>query len=277
MMRAADGKATAIARVTSIGMVLLPCLLGGCIGAGQYRSARTLEAGEMDLGVNLAAAQVFRAGVKWDDGTPDGKERGASQQTVVSGMELHAHRGLHEGVEAGLRLVPGALGAEIDAKWRFYKTERLHVAAVAAVGRSWADEVAGWRALAQALVTWDLTETTPGEATWAVTGGLTAGRRGVAVPLLKENQDPTKHDDLRLTVGGDGGVLGAGLGIERRTDDWYLQPTIEVTRFGGDIGNVHYGITTVQLTVSGGWTFGKELAAFKKTQERLDRIAPSPR
>ena len=251
-------------RWLGVGLVVLA--LTGCPGGGQYRTAQTLEPGEMEVGANIAGTQYFRDAVAWEDGAL-GKSKAASQHTVLQlGPELHFHRGMADNIEIGARLVPGALGGEIDVKYRFYHKDALHLAVLGAAGTALADAVSGYRGVVQGLATRDLGRS------WAVTAGLTVGGRSVDPKPIDRHTESSKIKDLRMSLGEGGLVLGAGLAAEWHTDEISLRPGVEVTRSAGRIGDSEYGIVALQVLLSGSFRFGKQDARLRGMDDQLERL-----
>jgi hypothetical protein len=246
-------------------------ILTGCPAAGVYRSARTLEPGETDLGANLSASRVYRGEVHYGDGTEEGKTKDASVHGIVSAFpEIHVHRGVIPNLEAGARLAPAAGYLELEGKYRFFQQDGWHVAVAPVAGMAPWGKLSQVRLLLPFLGTYDLNDH------WGITAGLHAGYRWVHLDAVSEFLQPQEIDELRWSMGEDSPVWGGGIGFDWRTTDFYLRPMLTVEGTGGEIGPVGqkegYGITTVQLTFSGGWTFGKEIRRFKDAGEQLDTL-----
>jgi hypothetical protein len=111
---------------------------------------------------------------------------------------------------------------------------------------------------------------------WGITAGLHAGYRWVHLDAVDELKQPLEVDGLRWSMGDNSPVWGGGIGFDWRTTDFYVRPMLTVERTGGEVGPVGqkeaYGITAIQLTFSGGWTFGKEIRRFKVAGEQLDTL-----
>jgi hypothetical protein len=244
--------------------------LTGCPAAGVYRSARTLEPGETDLGANISASRYWLGKVRYGDGTGD-KTKEASVYGIASAMpEVHVHRGVIPNLEAGARLAPAAGYLELEGKYRFFQQDGWHVAVAPVAGMAPWGNLSQVRLLLPFLGTYDFNDH------WGITAGLHAGYRWVHLDAVDELKQPLEVDGLRWSMGDNSPVWGGGIGFDWRTTDFYVRPMLTVERTGGEVGPVGqkeaYGITAIQLTFSGGWTFGKEIRRFKVAGEQLDTL-----
>src|SRR5262245_30535888 len=105
-------------------VVLLALLATGCLMAGNYHSARVLEKGTSQFGLTFSATQ-FKS-VEHDSA---GNEVNTTYVAIPNILpEITYHIGVAENVEAGGRIGIGSLGGEFDVKWRFLRSDKLHLA-----------------------------------------------------------------------------------------------------------------------------------------------------
>jgi hypothetical protein len=93
----------------------------GCLLAGNYHSARTLEKGTSSVGLNFSTTTYS---LDEADGTTD-------RVTIPNLVpELTYHVGIEDDLEVGGRVALGALALEADVKYRFFQSpdETLHLA-----------------------------------------------------------------------------------------------------------------------------------------------------
>ena len=96
---------------------------GGCLMAGNYHSAKTLEEGESRVGMTFSQTQYRPP-----------EDPGVSARTVESANpfpEVAYHIGLADNLEVGGRA--GLLLVEGDVKYRFYQSDKLHLAIAPAI------------------------------------------------------------------------------------------------------------------------------------------------
>jgi len=245
--------------------------LCGCPSAGLYRSARTLEPRETDLGINLSAARAAWAASSWSDGTGS-KPKSAGSAVFLGGPEVHAHRGLLPDLEAGGRIALGGPYVEIDGKYRFLHQDQLHLAVAPLAGWTPGYALRGGRIALPLLASWDFTEN------WGVSAGIQGGYRWANPDPLSVHVQSATIDDLRWASGTGGWNFGGGLSVDWRGDNAYVRPAIEVVRSTSETPGVgaDYGIATWNVTLSAGWTFGRNLAALDNTAKELDKLLQTP-
>src|ERR1044072_9003404 len=111
---------------------LLAVLASGCLMAGNYHTARTLEKGTSSFGLTFSATKY-----SFDYETTD--SAGNPQKETISFAipnllpELTYHIGISDNAEAGGRLALGSLGGEFDIKYRFLHNDKLHLAVAPAI------------------------------------------------------------------------------------------------------------------------------------------------
>ena len=249
----------------------LTLVLCGCPSAGLYRSARTLEPSETDLGLNLDMTRAAWAASSWYNGADNTKKAGGNA-TFWGAPEVHAHHGIVPDLEAGGRIAFGGPYAELDAKYRFLHSGSLHLAVAPLGGWTPGGALRGGRIALPLLATWDFDEH------WGVSAGLHGGYRWARPNPVSVHVQPGDIGDLRWAAGSGGWNYGAGLSADWRGDHLYVRPAVELTRSSAHTpgSGADYGIDTWTVTLSAGWTFGRDTAAMDKTRQQLDALLRAP-
>ena len=250
---------------------LCALVLAGCPSAGLYRSARTLEPHETDLGLNIDASRAAWAATSWYDGTGS-KPKAAGNAMFLGGPEVHAHRGIVADVEAGGRISFGGPYFEIDGKYRFLHRDQLHLAVAPLAGWTPGYALRGGRIALPVLASWDFTEN------WGISAGVQGGYRWANPNPVSIHAQPGDIDNLRWASGTGGWNYGGGLSVDWRGERFYVRPTVELVHSTSQppgIGS-DYGVNTWTVTLSAGWTFGRELAALDKDAKDLDKLLHAP-
>ncbi|MSP92181.1 MAG: hypothetical protein EXR79_10325 [Myxococcales bacterium] len=263
------GKTCTPWRPLAVLALVLPWL-PGCLPAGLTRSARTLEPGEHEVGAALSWSRWQHGAVDWFDGTVVPGHRDASTFQIANPVPEASYRhGWREGLDTGVRIGFGSGFGELDVRWRAWRSAGLAVALNPAFGMVLIEAWKGSRLTLPVLVTW-----APARA-WAVTLALRGVRQTVEAAALDPFVKGAAQPAQRWSRGESGWSAGGGLGVEYRTDDWFVMPTVDVATGAGAIGALGrtspYELLQVTATLSGGITFGKELARFRKAAEELER------
>ena len=248
------------------GLTLLP----GCPPSGLTRSARTLEPGEHELSAAVSWSRWQHGAVDWYDGTSVAAHRNAATYQLGNPVPEVGYRyGWRDGLDTGVRVGLGSGLGELDVRWRAWQGGALALALNPAYGKAWVAAWKGSRFTVPVLVTW-----APASA-WALTLALRGVHQtveaGALDPFVKGEVQPAQ----RWSRGESGWSMGAGLGVEYRTEDWFVMPTVDVAAAAGAIGDQGktsaYDLLQVTATLAGGITFGKQWARFRKAAEELER------
>src|SRR6185436_17663229 len=91
-------------------------------------SAKTLGKGESQVGLTFSATRYDEVKTNSDNTT-------TTESIVLPELlpEITYHIGMTDDVEVGGRVALGALGLEGDVKYRFFKSDKLHLAIAPAV------------------------------------------------------------------------------------------------------------------------------------------------
>lgn len=252
------------------------CAFGaGCQSAAMYRSARTLEPGENEVGAQINWTHYATDDVKWETGTAKPTSKSATSQVIYAPVpEFSYHRGLIPNLEVGARVAPAAGYAELDGKYRFYHVKALHLAGGLAAGAAPRGDFASKRLALLGHATWDF------DAAWSANFAFHVGYRSVDLPLIDPYKLPDSIDQTRLSLGNTGAEFGVGLSAEYRSDIGYVRPGVSFSHGSGQIGlagaETPYGVNVMQITLSGGVYFGKENRRANDTQDKLDQMMKDP-
>lgn len=256
-------------------LLVLSASIAACQSAAMYRSARTLEPGENELGAQINWTHYATNEVTWDTGTIKPTTKTATTQVIYAPVpEFSYHRGLIPNLEAGARLAPAAGYAELDAKYRFYHEKALHLAGGLAGGVAPRGDFASKRFAVLGHATWDF------DTAWSANFAFHVGYRSVDLPSVDPYKLADTIDQTRLSLGNSGAEFGAGVSAEYRSDMGYVRPGISFSHGSGQIGvpgqEAPYGINVMQITLSGGVYFGKENRRANDTQDKLDQMMKDP-
>lgn len=240
--------------------IFLACLVGslslistGCLLSGNYHSAKPIGKGESAFGMNFSATSY-----EVDD------SRIAVPNLIP---ELTYHIGMSDDLEVGGRVAIGALAIEGDAKFRFYKSDNLHLAIAPAL------------AYQSLLVIEGLTLRMPVIATVDVAPnfGFTVAGFGSTTRYSEVNADDSDSDFGPFS--GSWVSTGVALGVELRGETFEIRPSLEFTRFAyryDDSNSDVDGFNTVNLLVHIAFIGGREKKQLNRIEQKLDGMAPQP-
>jgi len=234
----------------------------GCLMAGNYHSAKTLAKGESQVGLTFSTT-------RYDHLQTDSSGNTRTESIVLPNIlpELVYHIGMAEDVEVGGRLALGSLGIEGDLKYRFFKSEKLHLAIAPAVNYQAFIVLQGVGFRLPGILTYQLADNL--DFTAAVFGSTTH----YSVPGDSGNSD---FDSFRGTLVSAGGAIGFDLHGEVFT----IRPAVEVTRYVANLstssGSSSEGFNTVNVLVHIAWTSGKEKKQLDRIERKIDNATAPP-
>jgi hypothetical protein len=244
-------------------VLVVAAALSGCFTAGVYRTARTLEEGEGDLGFNFAVTRISQTTTS--DGT-EGDEQSVTLPTIVP--EINYHLGITDDFEFGGRVAPSSLFVELDGKYRVVgaKDERLHVAVAGHVGYQSAFFIDGLMLLLPVIVTYDVSD-------HIAVNVAAFGRMGFFSETLDDNEI-----DVGFT--GTATAFGGHIGLELRGETFYIMPAFEVSRWmfetegssGDETVTGDVDTTILQGIVNFGFVFGREKKQLDRVERKLDTM-----
>ncbi len=232
--------------IRQVYLVLAAALSSGCITSGNYHSAKVLEPGESSFGVT---ASVFSVG------TPDGG-RIALPNLIP---EITYHVGVADNLEIGGRVALGSLALGLDAKYRFYQSDSLHLAVAPGLDYQAAFVVQGITAKLPVVATFDLS------------------------PNFGVNIAPigtfTRYSETDADFGDLGGSLfgiGGALSFDIRGETFVLRPGVEYTRYTARIDSDSIddfdAVDVFSFFIHGSFIRGREKQQLNRIENKLDRV-----
>jgi hypothetical protein len=211
--------------VVAFAGVLAP-FLAGCPTAGVYRTARTLNAGEVDVGFLVSATHAEFPGTT-DPST--GATSSSESLTFVNILpEFSLHFGLTDDVELGGRVALSAFMGEMDLKLRLIgdRSSSTHLAIAPAVGAQALFIIEGWHATLPIIFTQQLTPSV------ALNLAAYGGYRNLHIVGADSGTTDTGLDRFALTTT----TVGGSVGLELRGDRFYVMPVVDVSRTLNTVG-----------------------------------------
>ena len=230
--------------------------LSGCFTSGVYRTARTLDKGEGDLGFGFAITKITQ--------TIDDKEESITLPTILP--EISYHLGLSEDLEVGGRVAPASFYLDMDVKYRFLGgvEEGYHLAVDPTIGY-------------QSMVFIDgISLGLPLIATYDINKNIAVNAAGFMRYLILGDNDGSE------SVGFSGNVLvfGGNIGLELRGETFYIMPAFEVSKWSFDLKAEGNGEETtgsadsviMQGMVNFGFIFGREKKQLDRIEKKIDKM-----
>ena len=239
-------KARLIIPLLSLGM-----LCHGCLMAGNYQSARTLEPRESSFGMTFSLNHLSDS---------DG------QLTVPNVIpEFAYHIGVARNWEVGGRIALGSLGIEMDTKYRFLQKGNLHLAVAPAAAYQAFFVVRGFTLRLPVILSYDFTDIFGINA--AILGGFSS-----------TNANHDEDEDLNQYMNGQIFFYGASLGPEIRGSGFFVRPAVEFIRYETSFetiedidGELWKPFNSFNILIHFGWVFGREKQQLDRIEEKLDQ------
>ncbi|MDD5223348.1 MAG: hypothetical protein PHE84_05105 [bacterium] len=239
-------KARSIIPLLSLGM-----LLNGCLMAGNYQSARTLEPRESSFGMTFSLNEISISGHRY------------TVPNVIP--ELAYHVGVAKNWEVGGRVALGSLGFEMDTKYRFLHQGGLHLAVAPAVAYQAFFDIRGVSVRLPVILSYDFNDIVGINA--AVLGGFSG------FDASDSNND--NDDDYIGYYDGPTIFYGASFGPELRGSVFFARPAIEFVRYqtnlGSDDNSGWRPFNSINFLVHFGWVFGREKQQLDRIENKLDK------
>lgn len=141
---------------------LVALVLSGCLMAGNYHTAKTLEKGTSAFGMTFSATKYsFKYNdTQTDPNTGQTTTTPKSVDFAIPNLlpELTYHIGVSDNAEAGGRISLGSLGGEFDIKYRLIHSGKVHVAVAPAIGYQAAFLIEGGGLRLPAILTYELAD-----------------------------------------------------------------------------------------------------------------------
>lgn len=236
---------------------------GGCLMSGNYHSAKTLAKGESEFGMTFSATRYEKTSTD-TNGTVD------LSAVVIPNVipEITYHIGMAENLEVGGRISLGALGMEGDVKYRFLRSDKLHLAIAPAVSYQAFIVLQGVGLRLPAILTYELADNV--DFTAALFGSTTH----YSIPGTDTDSDFGAFNGTLLSTGG-------AIGFDLHGETFNLRPSIEFTRY---VANLSSGsdstsgdFNTVNFLIHFSWVGGREKKQLDRIEHKLDQMMqPQP-
>ncbi|MBK9033821.1 MAG: hypothetical protein IPL61_21565 [Myxococcales bacterium] len=231
--------------------------------SGNYHSAKTLNKGESEVGVTFSATRYESTTTDPNTGQT---ETGA---VVLPNLipEISYHIGMADDVEVGGRVGLGSLALEGDVKYRFYKSEKLHLAIAPAISYQSMIIIQGVGLRLPAILTYQLADNM--DFTAAVFGSTTK----------YSNVDSSDSDNSLGTFGGSLVSTGGAVGFDLHGETFSIRPAIEFTRYVARLDDTDGSsdFSTFNFLVHIAWIGGKEKQQLNRIEKKIDALsAPAP-
>lgn len=242
-------------------IALVCALSAGCMMAGNYHSAKTLNKGESQFGLTFSGTQYSKT-------VTDSSGNKSLEAVVLPNIipEITYHIGMAENLEVGGRVSIGALGMEGDVKYRFFRGDKLHLAVAPAIGGQAFVVIEGAYFRLPLIATYELADNVD----------FTAAVFGASAHYSPSSSDFGQFNGTLVSSGG-------ALGIDLHGETFTIRPAVEFTRYfytvSDSSGSSSDGFNTVNFLVHLAWTGGKEKQQLNRIEEKIDRLsapAPSP-
>lgn len=234
-------------------------LATGCLMAGNYHTAKTLDKGLSQTGLTFSATRYEKTQT---DGNGNTTTVAAAIPNILP--ELTYHLGVADNLEAGGRISLGALGGELDLKYRFLHNDKLHFAVAPAVSYQAFVVIEGVGVRLPGILTYELSDMLDFNAAAFVSQShwTTAGSNSSDFSTFK--------GDLTAT--------GAAIGFDLHGETLSIRPSVEFTRYVANVGNsgTFDPFNTVNFLVHIAWTGGREKQQLNRIEDKIDRLSPAP-
>jgi hypothetical protein len=245
------------------GLLLMGLLVsgGGCLMAGNYHSAKTLAKGESQVGLTFSAT-------RYDSQTTDSSGATKTESIVLPNIipEITYHIGMTDDVEVGGRASLGSLGLEGDVKYRFFKSDNLHLAIAPAISYQAFLILQGVGARLPGILTYQLADNI--DFTAAVFGSVT------------KYSTPSNDDDDFSTFRGTLLSTGGAVGFDLHGETFTIRPSVEFTRYVADLSSgsnsSSANFNTINFLVHIAWIGGREKKQLDRIERKLDNLTAPP-
>ena len=246
------------------GILIVGLMIGssGCLMSGNYHSAKTLNKGESQVGMTFSTTRYESTTV--DPGTGQSSTGAIVIPNIIP--EISYHIGMADDVEVGGRVGLGSLSIEGDLKYRFYKSDKLHLAIAPAIS---------YQSL---IVIQGVGLRLPGILTYQLAGNLdfTAAVFGSTTKYSTLGDDDS--DSNFGTFGGSLVSTGVALGLDLHGETFSIRPAVEFTQYVArlDDSEGDANFNTLNFLVHIAWTGGKEKQQLDRIERKLDTLTPAP-
>lgn len=251
-------------RLSLVGLLVAVALFcTACPSSGVYRNAKTADPGVSDFGLSWNVTRLTNSKVK-DNQT--GETESSDDNFIVPKIvpEVNFHVGIVDNVEAGGRIDISSGLLELDAKYRFFHNDKVHLAVQPAIGYQSLFFIEGYKASLPLIATYEIVEFF----------SVTAFGYGQYVSLSPTN------DDSDVGYEYDGVNVGGGAAFTFEGETFYFTPMIEYskaisdteTNVDGQTASAETELSFVIVSINLGWYLGKEKQQLDRLENKIDGI-----
>lgn len=223
-------------------ILLIVCFFAeGCLMAGNYHSAHTLAPGESSMGTTFSFTTYEYQGDSF------------SFPNLIP--ELTYHIGMTDDLELGGRVALGSLALEADAKYRFLKSDRLHIAGAPALAYQALGSVSGTTLRLPGIVTYEVSD-----------------RLAINLALFGSTSYYNSTDDDYSAFDGTLGAVGFSAGVELRGETLALLPSVEWTDYVIDFDDDSDSFSTVSINLHVSRISGREKKQLDRIEKKIDAL-----
>lgn len=235
------------------------CILGlgtgatGCLLAGNYHSAKTLEKGESSVGLIFSATTYEHI----DDDT------GEVDRVQIPSLfpELTYHVGLNDNLEVGGRVGLFQLALEADIKYRFFRSDKLHLAVAPSMGAQSFIIISGTMLRLPAIATYELADNV------AITGAVFGS-------TTRYSSIDGGDDSAFGAFSGTLVSSGAAFNLEFSGETFSIRPGVEFTRYAASVNNEQFEpFNTINAMIHISFIMGREKKQLNRIEDKLDDLS----
>jgi hypothetical protein len=240
-------------------ITLFLCMIGlgagatGCLLAGNYHSAKTLEKGESSFGLTFSATTY-----EFTDGDTGDVTRVQIPSLIP---EITYHVGLSDNLEVGGRVGLAQLALEADLKYRFYRSDKLHLAVAPSIGGQSFIVISGTMLRLPGIATYEISDNV------AITGALF----GSTTSFSAVNGS---GDDGFGAFSGSLVSSGGAIGLEFSGETFSIRPGVEFTRYLASFNDEQFEpFNTINAMVHLSFIFGREKKQLDRIENKIDTMS----
>lgn len=224
----------------------------GCLMAGNYHTAKTLDKGTSQTGLTFSTT-------RYQNVNSDGSLDAVAIPNVVP--EFTYHLGVGANTEVGGRVALGSLGFEGDVKHRILRNDKLHLAIAPALSYQAAvvyEAIGGRLPLIGTVELSDMVDVT-------------------AAGFVAQTNFSGASSDF-ASFKGNLTSTGASIGLDLHGESLSIRPAFEFTQYVADFsaGNDFHRFNTVNFLVHVAWTGGRDKQQLNRIERKLDALGAPP-
>ncbi len=253
---------TRLRTLLGLSLLGLAVLSSGCLMAGNYQSARTLEKGTSATGLTFSFTRYTFTDHYTDSmGVAHSDPVSFSLPNLIP--EVTYHIGMTNDVTVGGRVALGSGGIEGDVLYRFFHNDKLHLAIDPAIGGEALFLIEGETFRMPVILTYDLSDNL--SVNLSAFGAITHYKA-----INGTSTSSSKSDAFLGSLASTGGSVG----FELRGEVLAIRPSLEFTRYVANFndGSSFDGFNTVNVMVHIAWIGGREKKQLNRMERKLDKV-----